>query len=171
MNFAGAGFILFSADLSRVLLVHDARSGKWGFTKGHREEYDTTDLSTAVRECYEETGLSKDHYTIYGDSFKINKGGQSYLFYYAILKNDAYMEKMRAGPAYEISGIDWIPLVKLFGANCILDGNKYLRTWVEDINKNNSKKSVHLYRNLLQTFTTSFPTQESVCSYNVITCA
>jgi 8-oxo-dGTP pyrophosphatase MutT (NUDIX family) len=170
MNFAGAGFILFSADLTRVLLVHDTRSGKWGFTKGHREDYDENDLSTAIRECYEETGLTTDYYKIHGESFKINKGGQSYLFYYASLKNDCYMSKMRAGPAHEISGMDWIPLAKLFEAKCILDGNKYLRTWVEDIKNNTSKKSVHLFHSLIQNLTSLLPTQETMCSSNIITC-
>jgi len=33
MNYAGAGLLILSPDLKQILLVHDARSRKWGFPK------------------------------------------------------------------------------------------------------------------------------------------
>lgn len=172
MNFAGAGLIVLSADMSSILLVHDTRSGKWGFPKGHREAVDSNDMATAVRECFEETGLTPDDYTIYGDNFKINKGGQSYLFRYAILKNESRKDRLRAGPAYEIAALDWVPLNRLFEAQIILDGNKYLRTWVADVKANSSKKSVHVFKALLgECAARAFPAQETMSPCNIVTCS
>jgi 8-oxo-dGTP pyrophosphatase MutT (NUDIX family) len=185
MNYAGAGLIVLSSDCNNVLLVHDARSGKWGFPKGHREASDDSDLQTAMRECYEETGLVMEDYAIYGDPFKITKGGQSYLFRYAILHADVCKEKIKAGPAYEIAGLEWVPLQTLLAAANVVDGNKYLRTWISDVQTNASKKSVYLFKSLLSTLGGAgaaagagtgtsprlFPAQESVGSNHVVTCA
>lgn len=38
------------------LLLHQKRSGRWGFPKGHKEAHET-DVQTAEREIFEETGL------------------------------------------------------------------------------------------------------------------
>lgn len=153
MNYAGAGLIVLSSDGSHILLVHDARSGKWGFPKGHREPFDASDIITATRECWEETGLTTDDYTLCSDVFKISKGSQSYLFRYAILKKDMYKTQLRLGPVGEISGLMWIPVSQLLSADTVLDGNKYLRTWISDLQDNVPKKSVYLFKSLdRQTF-------------------
>jgi 8-oxo-dGTP pyrophosphatase MutT (NUDIX family) len=169
MNYAGAGFILLSSDLTHILLVHDARSGKWGFPKGHRENYDSNDLATAMRECREETGLTSEHYTFYNETFKLSRGRNSYVFRYAILKNDMWMKHMIAGPAHEIAGIEWVPISTLLAHN-ILDGNKYLRAWIKDIQTNSCKKYVSLFKSLIGTCSRTFPTQETMSSCNIITC-
>jgi 8-oxo-dGTP pyrophosphatase MutT (NUDIX family) len=150
MNYAGAGFILLSSGLTHLLLVHDARSGKWGFPKGHREAEDaSSDLATAIRECREETGLHyPSDYVVHDDSFKISKGGSSYLFRYAILNGAATRDRLRAGPAHEIADVEWVPLAALLEAQNVLDGNKYLRAWVADVKANASKKSVYLLKSL-----------------------
>jgi 8-oxo-dGTP pyrophosphatase MutT (NUDIX family) len=165
MSYVGAGFILLSSDLSSILLVHDARSSKWGFPKGHRENYDKTDLDTAVRECREETGLKPDDYTVHNDVFKVSKGSQSYLFRYAVLKSEKHKSYVVAGPTYEISDICWVPIQQLLSAQNVLDGNKYLRTWISDMKSECSKKSVHIFKSLLG------KSQESMSSCNVVTCA
>ena len=138
MNYAGAGLILLSSDLTSTLLVRDARSGKWGFPKGHRETDDVSDLACATRECFEETGLTTDDFAVRDDPFKISKGGQAYLFRYAVMKNDG--RRLRAGPAYEIGALEWVPLQTLFGAQHIIDGNKYLRSWITDVKASIIKK-------------------------------
>lgn len=167
MNYAGAGLILLSSDLTSTLLVCDARTGKWGFPKGHREDSDSSDLATAVRECHEETGLVSDDYIVYDDVFKINKGGSAYLFRYAVMKGE---RRLRAGPAYEIGGLEWVSLQTLFGAQNIIDGNKYLRTWTADVRAAINKKSVNLLKKLLGGVRLA-PFQESVSSCNIITCS
>jgi 8-oxo-dGTP pyrophosphatase MutT (NUDIX family) len=55
--YEGAGVHL--VDNNQVLMVQGARSGKWGFPKGHREEFDIDWLQTANREIKEETGYVK----------------------------------------------------------------------------------------------------------------
>ncbi len=168
MNYAGAGLIVLSSDGSHVLLVHDARSAKWGFPKGHRETVDASDLITATRECWEETGLTTDDYTICPEVFKISKGSQSYLFRYAILKGDMYRTQLRHGPAHEISGLMWVSIQQLLNVADMLDGNKYLRTWITDLQGNAPKKSVYLFKSLSARL---FPLQKPMSSCNVVTCA
>ncbi len=59
----GAGVQLFSPDHQSTLLVQGKKSGKWGWTKGHRESFDTSWLDTALREVKEESGfeVGKDY--------------------------------------------------------------------------------------------------------------
>lgn len=166
MSYVGAGLIVLSADGKKTLLVHDARSGKWGFPKGHRETFDKSDIETATRECYEETGLTPEDYYIHNDVYKISKGSQSYLFRYAVMK-DGNKASLRCGPTKEIAAVAWIDLLQLFDASNIMDGNKYLRTWISDIKDNIPKKSVILFKNLL---TRLVPLQETVSPCNVVTC-
>ncbi len=146
MSYSGAGFILLSSDYSSTLLINDARSGKWGFPKGHRENTDANDIETAVRECREETGLVPDDYIVINKPFRVSKGSQSYLFRYAIAKENV---RLRPGPAYEIRDIRWISLADLVQANNLIDGNKYLRSWIADIQAGVSKKHVHLLREII----------------------
>lgn len=61
--YEGAGIQLFKQN--EVLLVQGARSGRWGFPKGHREPFDTRWRDTAVREVREETGFEENiHYEV-----------------------------------------------------------------------------------------------------------
>ncbi len=146
MSYSGAGFILLSSDYSSTLLINDARSGKWGFPKGHRENTDANDIETAVRECREETGLAPDDYVVINKPFRVSKGSQSYLFRYAVAKENV---RLRPGPAYEIRDIRWVPIADLVQATNVMDGNKYLRSWISDIQSNASKKHVHMLREII----------------------
>lgn len=161
--YSGAGFVLLSSDLQSVLLVHDARSNKWGFPKGHRENYDKDDLATAKRELLEETGIREMFYTVHKETFKIKKGSGSYVFRYAVLNEDERNIRLFPGPTYEIKGLAWIPVHELLEALHVLDGNIYLRTWLDDMKTNTIKRSNTLYKSLLKL-------KESVCTRNVVTC-
>lgn len=145
--YAGAGFVLLSPDRQSVLLVHDTRSGKWGFPKGHKEACDAADIDTAIRECKEETGLTATDYVIYNEPFKISKGSQSYIFRYAFLKEGRETAVVSLNPR-EISALQWVPVQRLLEAQTIVDGNKYLRTWIADVQANIPKKSVSLFRSI-----------------------
>jgi 8-oxo-dGTP pyrophosphatase MutT (NUDIX family) len=63
---SGAGIIICKHDGS-VLLVRGLGPGKWSFPKGQSELCDCGPLATAVRECFEETGLQhgRDYELIY----------------------------------------------------------------------------------------------------------
>ena len=139
-SYSGAGFILLSPDLSHTLLVKGKKSPKWGFTKGHREEEDANVMETAIRELYEETGLTRDDIIIHEKLFSLLKDGTGHIFSYAVLKNDTSLEK--AGPKNEIITTMWIPIVDLLSMN--IYSNKYLKSWICDMNNNttNSYKDI-----------------------------
>ncbi len=130
MTYTGAGFILFTPDF-RVLLVQDAKTKKWGFPKGHREETDESDIMTAQREVEEETGIPPTSYTIYEHPFRVIRGSASYIFRYAVMNTmDCEGAIQNRG---EISGLQWISLVQFYLNPECVEGNKYLRTWIADI--------------------------------------
>lgn len=165
MSYAGAGFVLLSSDLKSVLLVHDARSNKWGFPKGHRESYDANDLITAKRELFEETGLRDTCYTVHADTFKIKKGSGSYIFRYAVLNQDERYVRLTPGHSHEIRGLAWVPIHELLESVHVMDGNIYLRTWLNDMKTNTIKRSNTLYALLLK-----HEFHKSVSPCNVVTC-
>jgi len=55
--YEGAGIQLFNG--KELLMVQGLRSGRWGFPKGHREDFDADWRATAVREIREETGFEE----------------------------------------------------------------------------------------------------------------
>ncbi len=130
MNYTGAGFILFTPDF-RVLLVQDAKTKKWGFPKGHRDESDESDIITAQREVQEETGIPPASYTIYDHPFRVIRGSSSYIFRYAVMNTTEYLGSIQCRG--EISGMQWISLVQFYLNPECVNGNKYLRTWIADI--------------------------------------
>jgi 8-oxo-dGTP pyrophosphatase MutT (NUDIX family) len=130
MNYTGAGFIIFTPDF-RVLLVQDAKTKKWGFPKGHREESDESDIITAQREVQEETGITPASYTIYDHPFRVIRGSASYIFRYAVMNTTEYLGSIQCHG--EISGMQWISLVQFYLNPECVNGNKYLRTWIADI--------------------------------------
>lgn len=65
LSYEGAGIQLYNPAQTHTLVVQGLRSGKWGWTKGHREPYDNSWLETAIREVKEEAGFIYGiHYTI-----------------------------------------------------------------------------------------------------------
>lgn len=144
MSYAGAGLILITPDF-RVLLVQDAKTHKWGFPKGHREEIDMDDLQTAIREVKEETGITPDQYTVHEPAFRITKGSSSYLFRYAVLH--AMTGKIQN--RYEICQIQYVSIVDLMREPDQLDGNKYLRTWIANIRSFSSRKEVQQFSQIV----------------------
>jgi 8-oxo-dGTP pyrophosphatase MutT (NUDIX family) len=146
MTYLGAGFILLSPDYT-VLLVQDASTKKWGFPKGHKESYDVDDISTAKREVQEETGIPPDAYTIHDPAFRITKGTSSYLFRYAVMRKGATTGSIQNQK--EISGICWVPVVDLMQSPDMLDGNKYLRTWIANLRSFAPRKDVRAFNTLV----------------------
>ncbi len=161
MNYAGAGFILFSSDM-RILLVQDAKTHKWGFPKGHREQIDESDLATAQRELLEETGIPESAYTILPTPFRITRGSSSYIFRYATLRHGAYMGSVQN--RNEIRSMRWVQLYDLlYVQEYATGGNKYLRTWIEDVRSSANKKFVQILNEHLITKCLSVLFQNTTC--------
>lgn len=147
MNFRGAGLLLLSPDF-QILLVQDRKTKKWGFPKGHREPQDGHALATAQREVYEEIGLDSTAYWIHPTPFRIVRGTSSYIFHYALLRNPIEKNVLRI-QQQEISAHMWVPIVSFYFQPDIVDGNKYLRTWIEDVVSYAPRKSYTLLRDLM----------------------
>ena len=70
MRDRACGVVLLGADCSEVLIVYQNQSKQWGLPKGHADELQVpaeTALECAVRELNEETGISRDAYSIFGE--------------------------------------------------------------------------------------------------------
>lgn len=146
MNYTGAGFILMTPDF-RVLLVQDAKSKKWGFPKGHREESDASDIETAQREVQEETGIAPTSYTIYEHPFRVIRGSASYIFRYAIMNGTEYLGAIQNRG--EIAGLQWVSMIQFYLNPECVEGNKYLRTWIADIVAHSDRKTYNVLQSLM----------------------
>lgn len=146
MSFAGAGLIIVTPDF-RVLLVQDAKTKKWGFPKGHREPNETSDLQTAIREVEEETGIPSTAYTVQDPAFRITKGSSSYLFRYALLNSGSNVGQIQN--RREIGELQWTSILDLMQNPDLMDGNKYLRTWISNIRSLVPRKDSQQLMNLV----------------------
>lgn len=115
-NYEGAGIQLYNPQRTHTLLVQGLRSGRWGWTKGHREPSDNSWLETAIREVKEESGfLYGIHYAIC-NSFPEQWGkrlywqGISFTHFPSPLHN-----------ASEHQNIQWVPLENLKEINTTKD--------------------------------------------------
>jgi 8-oxo-dGTP pyrophosphatase MutT (NUDIX family) len=120
--FVGAGVILRNA-VGQILLVCDARSGRWGFPKGHPERCDERDpLKTATRECWEETGLKYGEDYIL-DTVKPKRIGKR--LYYGGICNATHFRSI----PHEISDVRWWSSHEFVGMDDYMNAD--LRSWVK----------------------------------------
>jgi len=122
--YIGAGIIIHNTN-KQVLLVCDARSGRWGFPKGHPEHIDKNlAINTAVRECFEETGMRVvNDYII--ESTTPKRIGKR-LYFTGILLNEAFRNHNL--DRNEIQDVRWWNLEELILNEGIL--NSDLRCWL-----------------------------------------
>jgi len=123
--YVGAGIILRNPK-QQVILVRDARSGRWGFPKGHPEPSDKKNpINTAIRECEEETGLKPlTDYVI--DITNAKRIGKRLYFQGLCLKETFDKAAM---PEREISDVRWWSFDELLLNEPIL--NSDLRCWIK----------------------------------------
>jgi 8-oxo-dGTP pyrophosphatase MutT (NUDIX family) len=95
----------------KILLVK-GRQGekKWSFPKGHRESFDTSPLSCALRELKEETGLSLKESFVSSKRFKAGE-------YYVFFVPEEYSVKPQ--DTREIEEAKWVTLEEM----CFLNKN------------------------------------------------
>jgi 8-oxo-dGTP pyrophosphatase MutT (NUDIX family) len=122
--YIGAGVILRNLT-GQILLVCDSRSSRWGFPKGHPERCDKNlPLNTAVRECWEETGMTCNvDYVL--EQVKPRRIGKR--LYFTGICNREKFDKT-AIPAGEISDVRWWSLAEFVGKEDVL--NSDLRCWI-----------------------------------------
>jgi 8-oxo-dGTP pyrophosphatase MutT (NUDIX family) len=125
--YLGAGIILAN-NRGQILLVCDSRSGRWGFPKGHPEHCDHKNpLNTALRECFEETGMEVvTDYLI--DPNKPKKIGKRYYFS-GICYRESFDKSLL--DKREIKDIRWWSFDEFSSNEDIL--NSDLRSWIRKI--------------------------------------
>jgi 8-oxo-dGTP pyrophosphatase MutT (NUDIX family) len=123
--YVGAGILLRNTH-GQILLVCDAKSGRWGFPKGHPEPRDKkTPLNTAVRECYEETGLvAGEDYLI--DTVNPKRIGKRLYFHGRIVKE---IIERKTIDTNEICDVAWWSMEDFVGRDDRL--NSDLRCWLK----------------------------------------
>lgn len=122
----GAGWI-FATATGHILLVKCARTGKWGFCKGHREPSDLALIDTARREAKEELGLTADDYEVASDPFLMISWSYHVEFRYALLKKpvaELVLQKEEIAEARLVT----IPELRSMAAGDSL--NRFTRKWL-----------------------------------------
>jgi 8-oxo-dGTP pyrophosphatase MutT (NUDIX family) len=122
--YVGAGILLRNGR-GQILLVCDAKSGRWGFPKGHPEYCDKRlPLNTAVRECFEETGLraGEDYLIEAANPKRIGKR----LYFQARSVRDC---EKAVFDTKEIRDVAWWSMEDFTGRDDIL--NSDLRCWLK----------------------------------------
>jgi 8-oxo-dGTP pyrophosphatase MutT (NUDIX family) len=104
------GSIVFSSR-GQVLLVQGKTTGKWSFPKGHKNDPDETALECAMRETWEETGL-----TLADNFLEIIQLAAGKYFVYRLEEDPMLMTYDKK----EIMDMCWADLSALekFNANC-----------------------------------------------------
>lgn len=106
-----AGIIILSNDLERMLLVRGRMSRKYGPPKGGKNDNESL-LSTALRECKEETGYE----FVESDLLDHKSGSKFYimiskiLFYVVVLKHPDNYFVFKTLDKNEILSVDWLNL-------------------------------------------------------------
>lgn len=118
-----SGVILIS-DYNNVLLVKGRRKNKWSFPKGHIEGSETVH-QCALRECFEETGISLNEYS-YSYSKKLNSGE------YFIYRVPHEMKPIIQDKS-EICGAAWMSIPSMMNLCTNTDVNAFLHNYKEYI--------------------------------------
>ena len=127
--YIGAGLILINSH-GEVLLVRDTRSNRLGFPKGHPEKKDKNiPLNTAIRECWEETGLHSNKDYILENGNKPKRIGKRLYFSGICLSTSFNTENVNVK---EISEVGWWSLAKL-NETIETELNSDLRCWLKKI--------------------------------------
>jgi 8-oxo-dGTP pyrophosphatase MutT (NUDIX family) len=120
----GAGVILANSK-NELLLVQNARSGRWGFPKGTYESEDLAYYFTAIREMEEETTFRlKEDYILESGSCRY---GHRLYFYGKLIEDQERIPKINKVFGNEHRDIGWfdresLPTLK----------NKDLLDWISD---------------------------------------
>lgn len=121
-----AGLVVLTLDRASVLLVRGAKSGKWSLPKGKVEDNETT-IQAAIRECQEETGLTRGEYLLLDKLFVKNHC----TIYEAQLRAPRRPLTVHPTRVNEIEEIRWVPLDALNTYSS--DANDSLRYFIANV--------------------------------------
>lgn len=113
------GIIAISKN-DRILLVKGRERNKWSFPKGHIKPHETSH-NCAIRECYEETGISLENRD-YDDHRKLSSG--SYYIYRNLDEESPIIQDNN-----EIIDASWISIPGMMNLHTNVDVSKFLMVY------------------------------------------
>jgi len=113
------GIIAISKN-DRILLVKGRERNKWSFPKGHIKPHETSH-NCAVRECYEETGISLENRD-YDDHRRLSSG--SYYIYRNLEEDEPIIQDNN-----EIIDASWISIPGMMNLHTNVDVSKFLMVY------------------------------------------
>jgi 8-oxo-dGTP pyrophosphatase MutT (NUDIX family) len=121
-----AGLVVLTDDRSAVLIVRGSKTGKWSLPKGKVEDNESN-IQAAIRECQEETGLTRSDYTLL-DKLFVKNHCSIYEAQMIRPSRDLTVDPERAN---EIDEIRWVPLDAL--TEYVSDANDSLRYFIANM--------------------------------------
>lgn len=124
-QYVGAGIILVKrtvGEADRYLLLRGRTTDVWSFSKGHPErDDDGSQLRTAVRETFEETGYSAGlDYEIVGSSIRFGKRP----YWIGICRDDLPEVRLSFKEHSEAAWLTWAEITAV-------KGNSDVRAWIK----------------------------------------
>lgn len=124
-TYVGAGIILVkrtAGEADRYLLLKGRTTGVWSFSKGHPErDDDGSQLRTAVRETFEETGYSAGcDYEIMGGSIRFGKRP----YWIGVVREDLPAISLSYAEHSEAAWLTWAEITAL-------KSNSDVRAWIK----------------------------------------
>ena len=117
--------IICMSKAKKYLLVKGRKSNKWSFPKGHRNRGEMA-MECALRELYEETGISLESPSKYPKSFIFSRNndgsGPEYFFIQVDEELDTHINDSR-----EISDVGWFSLEEISELNGNIDITRFLK--------------------------------------------
>ena len=117
--------IICMTKANKYLLVKGRKSNKWSFPKGHRNRGEMA-MECALRELYEETGISLESPLRYPKSFIFSRNndgsGPEYFFIQVEEELDTHINDSR-----EISDVGWFSLDEISKLNGNIDITRFLK--------------------------------------------
>ena len=123
-SYVGAGIIIVSLGFNepRYLMLKGAKSGVWSFPKGHPDTVDVgSQLRTAVRETYEETGYNAGcEYDIIGNPIRFGKRP----YWLGVIRDSVSEVRINCSEHSESAWLTWEEI-------SALNANTDVRAWVK----------------------------------------
>jgi len=119
------GIICITPD-KKYLLVKGRKSNKWSFPKGHRKRGELA-IDCALRELYEETGITLESPTYYPKSyiFSRNKDGSGPEYFVIEVENEL---NTVINDMNEISDVGWFSFEEIVRLNGNVDITRFVKS-------------------------------------------
>ena len=115
------GVIVSTSD-NRILLIRGRKKNKWSFPKGHLKSNETS-YRCAMRECYEETGISFEH--IDYNSYRRLSSGAYFVYDNATESIPSIQDND------EVCEVRWVPVEEIASLRKNIDVSEFIRAYYQ----------------------------------------